>query len=158
MDIVLLNKGNIQAAGIVLTVRQMATLTIAWPWLHNVIRQWSTCAGARFYQPLRWKSWISVQVCHGLNQVQVQNDVQVFDLIYVTVAFAKLRGIKMSGSTPIIRILLVFQCKVFRMLCYLICLSHQLSEVNFFRHENSGQRKGDFRGIVDDMRGVDYTL
>jgi len=30
--------------------------------------------------------------------------------------------------------------------------------VNFFRHENSGQWKGVFSGIVDDTRGVEYTL
>jgi len=40
----------------------------------------------------------------------------------------------------------------------LIFLSHQLSEVNFFQHENSGERKGVFSGIVDDTRGVEYSL
>jgi len=40
----------------------------------------------------------------------------------------------------------------------LICLSRQLSEVNFFRHDNSGQRNGLFSGIVDDMGGVEYSL
>jgi hypothetical protein len=30
--------------------------------------------------------------------------------------------------------------------------------VNFFRHEYSGQQKGVFSGIVDDMGGVEYTL
>jgi len=30
--------------------------------------------------------------------------------------------------------------------------------VNFFQHENSGQPKGVFSGIVDDMQGVEYTL
>jgi len=31
-----------------------------------------------------------------------------------------------------------------------ICLSRQLSEVNFFRHENLGQREVVFSGIVDE--------
>ena len=39
----------------------------------------------------------------------------------------------------------------------LIYLSLQLSDVNFFRHENSGQRNGVFSGIVDVMGGVEYT-
>jgi len=42
--------------------------------------------------------------------------------------------------------------------CNLICLSRQLSEVNFFQHENLGQQKGVFSGIVDDTRGVEYAL
>jgi len=29
--------------------------------------------------------------------------------------------------------------------------------VNFFRHENPGEWKGVFSGIVDDTRGVQYT-
>ena len=40
----------------------------------------------------------------------------------------------------------------------MICLSHQLSEVNFFWHENLGQRKGFFSGIVEDTRGVEYSV
>ena len=33
-----------------------------------------------------------------------------------------------------------------------------MSEVNFFRHQNWGQRKGVFSGIVDDAGGVEYSL
>jgi len=40
----------------------------------------------------------------------------------------------------------------------MICLSRQLSEVNFFRHENSGQRNGIFSSIVDDTGGVEYSM
>ena len=40
----------------------------------------------------------------------------------------------------------------------MIGLSRQLSEVNFFQHEISGQRKGVFTGIVDDTRRVEYLL
>jgi hypothetical protein len=40
----------------------------------------------------------------------------------------------------------------------MICLSLQLSEVNFFRHQNLGQWKVVFSGIIKDMRGVEYTL
>jgi hypothetical protein len=40
----------------------------------------------------------------------------------------------------------------------LICLSRHLTEVNCFRHENSGQRNGVLAGIVNDMSGVKYTL
>jgi len=39
-----------------------------------------------------------------------------------------------------------------------ICLSRQMSEVNFFQHENSGQRNGVFSGIVDDGGGVERLL
>jgi len=40
----------------------------------------------------------------------------------------------------------------------MICLSCQLSEMNFFRNENLGQRNEVFSGIVDDMGGVEYSL
>jgi hypothetical protein len=40
----------------------------------------------------------------------------------------------------------------------MICLGRQLSEENFFWHENSGHWQGVFSGIVDDMRGVEYSL
>jgi hypothetical protein len=30
--------------------------------------------------------------------------------------------------------------------------------VNFFRHENWGQRNGVFSGSVDDTRGVGYSM
>jgi len=40
----------------------------------------------------------------------------------------------------------------------MICISRQLSEVNIFRHENSGQQHGVFSAIVDDTRGAEYTL
>jgi hypothetical protein len=40
----------------------------------------------------------------------------------------------------------------------MICLSRQLSEVNLFQYENSGQWKWVFSGIVDDTGGVEYTL
>jgi hypothetical protein len=39
-----------------------------------------------------------------------------------------------------------------------ICLSHQLPEVNIFQDENSGQWNGVFSGIVDDTGGVDYSI
>jgi len=39
-----------------------------------------------------------------------------------------------------------------------MCLSLQLSELTFFQNENSGQWKGVFSGIVDDTRGVEYSL
>ena len=42
--------------------------------------------------------------------------------------------------------------------CIMICLSRQLSEVNFIRHENSGEWKRVFPGIVDDTQGAEYTL
>jgi hypothetical protein len=38
------------------------------------------------------------------------------------------------------------------------CKSRQLSEVNFFGHENSGQRNGVFSGNVYVTRGVEYSL
>jgi len=40
----------------------------------------------------------------------------------------------------------------------LICLSRQLSEVNFFWHGNSGQRNGVISVIVDNTGGVEYSL
>jgi len=39
-----------------------------------------------------------------------------------------------------------------------MCFSRQLSEVNFFQHENQGKQKGVFSGIVNDTRGAEYTL
>ena len=40
----------------------------------------------------------------------------------------------------------------------MICLSRQLAEVNLFQYELSVEWKGVFSDIVDDKRGVEYTL
>jgi hypothetical protein len=41
---------------------------------------------------------------------------------------------------------------------HLIFLSRQLSEVIFFRHENSGQWKEEFSGIFNNQCGVEYSV
>jgi hypothetical protein len=39
-----------------------------------------------------------------------------------------------------------------------LCLSRQLSKLNFFQDENSGQLNGVFSAIVDNTGGVKYSL
>jgi len=41
---------------------------------------------------------------------------------------------------------------------HLICSCRQLSKVNIIWHETSGQWNEVLSGIVDDTRGVEYTL
>jgi len=89
--------------------------------------------------------------------LEVGKRVQVFNCIFVSVEFTTLSGFNASGHAAKSQVLLACNFKVFRMV-HLICLSRQLSEVNIFRHENSGQQNGVFSGIVDDKRGVEYTL
>jgi hypothetical protein len=40
----------------------------------------------------------------------------------------------------------------------MICFGRQPSEVNFYLHDNSGQLTGIISHIVDDMRGVEYSV
>jgi len=144
--------------GIVLYYRLKATLSVAFPWLSDVIDQRSASAGECFRPRQRGRHWLRLRVCDLFNVFEVAKCVQVFDWIFVSVEFTTVRGLNVLGYA--VRMIRFFSNASWRCSgwCNLICLSRQLSEVNFFRHENSGQCKGVVSGIVDITRGVEYPV
>jgi hypothetical protein len=100
---------------------------------------------------------LRLQVGDIFNVVMVGKWVPVFDLSSGSIECTMLNGFNVSGSTASRHNLLAFNLTVSRVVkCDF--LSRQLSEVNFFRHEDSGQQTGVFAGIVVKTRGIKHAV
>jgi hypothetical protein len=130
-------------------------MSIAFPWLSNVIAQWSTGAKVCFCPGQRRSQWSRLRICDVFNRFEVATNVSVFDSILLCVQYTMQGMYNVSGRAANGQILPACNLKVFRMVSCDMSICH-LSEMNIFRNENSAQSRGGFSGSVDDTQGVEY--
>jgi hypothetical protein len=79
LDIFVLFTCRKRIVGIVLSVRLKATLSVAFPWLSNVIAQRSAGAGVCFHPWQRRWWWLRLLVCDVFNVFEVRKCIQIFN-------------------------------------------------------------------------------
>jgi len=156
-DILVLFTWRKQAVGIVLFLRLRVTLCIVFSWCSIEIVLQSDGTEVCFHPRWRKRRWLRLGVCHLSNILKLGKHVEVFPGIFVSIELMIWSVFNVLGCTANSYILLAwtFKCSGW---CNLKWLTHQLSAVNLFGHENLGQYITVFSGIVNDTRGVEYTL
>jgi len=91
----------------------MATRSVTFPWLSNVITQRSAGAGVCYHLRWRWWRWLRLRVCDVFNVVEVGKRIQVFDWILVIFESTALSRFNVSGRAVNCQILC--NLKEFRM-------------------------------------------
>jgi len=114
-DIFVLFMHRKRVVGIVLWGHLIATLSVASPWVTNVIAQLSACTEVHFCQrQTRWR-WLRHRVCDVFNMFEVGKRIQLFDWIFVAIEFTTLSRFNASGWAVNSQIILACNLKVFRM-------------------------------------------
>jgi len=106
LDIFVLFTRGKQVVEIVLKFRLKATLTVAFPWLSNVIAQQSTGDEGYFSTWQTRRRYLRLRVCDIYKVLEVGKCVEVFDWIFVSVEFTTLSGFNASGRAVNSQILL----------------------------------------------------